>query len=200
MRKNHESWYAFAKDPETYGLHTEPEEIILVRGTVKTSAWALAAYTDAGNQAHDITFNAKAGTLAGAGFKWSSSHSSSAQLEQRVGPGDVSRTKPLSRSAGKAVARYKEELPEIEFERSKGWDSSIDAESPSNQCVFIGYYKIKYRFWGVKKISAAGGYDELPPGEDPLQSPSVVADDGEGVEAVPAAPKASDHYVCSFEC
>ena len=190
MRKNHESWYAFARDPDTYGLHAEPEDIILVRGTVKTSSWALAAYTDAGTHAHAIAFNAKAGAVAGAGFKWSSTHSSSAQLEQRVGPSDASPPVPPARNTGKAVARYKDELPEVEFENSKGASPSLGAENAQNQCVFMGYYKIRYRFWG-KKISAAAGYDELPPGEDPAQASAVVADadDGESIDAVPGEPK-----------
>ena len=185
MRRNHDKWHEFASHVLT--LDCRPEDIILVRGTVKTSAWALAAYTDAEVRATDISFSGKAGSIATAGFQWSSARSSSAEFEQRVGPSNKGKGSIRAARSGKSVARYKE-LPEIEYEKERGLASSSDDENVKDQCVFLGHYKIKHRFLLPKKIYAAAGDDEHSPSEDPAQSPAVVVADAD-IEAVPATPK-----------
>lgn len=195
MHRHHDSWYEFATNHETYGLACKPEDIILVRGTVKTTAWALAAYLENGNHTHEVVFDGQA-PFASAGFKWSTSRQSSAKFECRLGPNDdisLRRIHPgrLSIASGKAAAgSYEDELPEILVQQQRGRDVSIDADNLDNQCVFLGYYRIKYRIFKFKKIDAAAGPHELPPAEDPDLASAVVTVDSESdIEVVPAPSK-----------
>ncbi|KAF7789085.1 hypothetical protein EIP86_000018 [Pleurotus ostreatoroseus] len=199
MRKNHSSWYEFATHSQNYGLACKPEDIILVRGSVKTSAWALGAYTENGNHVHDVSFSGQGASFASAGFKWASSNQSSARFEHRIGPSDAPSLRRLTSgrsgrstiASGKAVARpTTNELPEITAERKMGIEAAIDADNTDDQCVFLSYYKIKYRIFSFKKITAAAGPAELPDGDDDNEgSPAVLMDTDPEIELVPSPTK-----------
>ena len=82
MRKHHDSWSEFAR---RRGLDIQPEHIILVRGWVKTSEWAVAAFTDSGKN-HEVNFEANAGPFGKASFSVSYSSAVSMSVEHRTGP------------------------------------------------------------------------------------------------------------------
>ncbi|KAI0086257.1 hypothetical protein BDY19DRAFT_370479 [Irpex rosettiformis] len=141
MRKHHDSWYDFAR---RRGLDIQPGHIILVRGWVKTSEWAVAAFTDSGKN-HEVNFEADAGPFAKASFSVSYSSAVSMSVEHRTGP-----TKNV-----------------------KETQAHVDVQTglPQDQCVFLSYYEIKSRgFWTKKKIRAAAEpqdeCDDRPPGPD----------------------------------
>lgn len=52
MYKHHRSWYAFAR---AQGLLLEPDDITLIRSTVKASGWTVVAFTDT-DDCHGQTF------------------------------------------------------------------------------------------------------------------------------------------------
>ena len=91
IRQNHDFWHRFAIDPAKYGLDCKPEDIIFVRGTVKTSAWAVAALKDRGHSIHDVSFSGQIGPFADAGFKVSSQNVTESTFEQRSGPSSRAR-------------------------------------------------------------------------------------------------------------
>ncbi|KAI0685048.1 hypothetical protein BC835DRAFT_1291221 [Cytidiella melzeri] len=82
MRLHHDTWCEFAR---ARGLDIEPDHIILVRGWVKTSEWAVAAFTDSGKN-HEVHFDAQAGPFAKASFSVSYSSAVSTSVEHRTGP------------------------------------------------------------------------------------------------------------------
>lgn len=82
MQKHHSSWCEFAFNQ--YGLTLKPEEIVLVRGWVKTSDWAVAAFLDRGT-AHEVSFQADAGPFANAKFSVSRSGVTSSSVQHRTG-------------------------------------------------------------------------------------------------------------------
>ena len=79
---NHDSWYRFA---ESLGHAVEPEDIVLVSGWLKTSAWALAVCTNHG-RAHEVLFNAQLGSVAGTKFDVKLSQDVEMSVDQRSGP------------------------------------------------------------------------------------------------------------------
>ena len=186
MRRNHDKWYEYATSPQTYGLVCDPGDIILVRGTVKTKSWALAAYQDAEKSVHDISFTGQAGPMVSAQFNYAETSVTSAKFEHRIGPKHrTARPPSIVSSKSKEVV---DELPEVLAERAREFERAPEGggEEADDQCVFLQYYKVKYRFFAFKKISAAAGPDELPESEnDSSMSPGVVADDDDFLEAMP---------------
>ncbi|KAF7796003.1 hypothetical protein EIP86_007172 [Pleurotus ostreatoroseus] len=176
MGRYHASWYEFATNPDTYGLMLRPEDIVLVRGTIKTSAWALGAYVDNGNNVRGVSFTAQAGQVAGAAFEWSFSNQISSQFEHRIGGYLKTRAVLSPRPTLEEGRAHEPELPEILAERQQG--IITDPESPADQCVFLSYYKVKYRLGFLKKIAANAGPADLP--DDREQSPGVWVDSESG--------------------
>ncbi|KAI0084197.1 hypothetical protein BDY19DRAFT_973545 [Irpex rosettiformis] len=86
MRRHHESWYRFATDPEKLGIECMPEDIILVRGTTKTSAWTVAAFLFKIDRVHGLAVEAQLGPAASFGLTLSSEHGIYPTCEQRSGP------------------------------------------------------------------------------------------------------------------
>lgn len=125
MIRNHESWCDFAL--KQFDLLLRPEEIILVRGSVKTSEWAVAAFMDRGSS-HELELYGIAGHLANASFSVSVSCVGIEPVSYRSGPS-------LPRAA-------------LGEETGRGHD---------DQCVFLQAYKIKQRLRiGPRFIQAAG--------------------------------------------
>jgi hypothetical protein len=126
MRLHHDAWYEFSR---ARGLDIQPEHIILVRGWVKTSDWAVAAFTDSAKN-HEVHFEALAEPFAKASFSVSYSSAVSMSVEHRAGPARTSK-------------------------EPQSYDES-ESPLPQDQCVFLSYYEIKSRgFWTKKKIKAA---------------------------------------------
>ena len=177
MRRNHDRWYEFARNPQTYGLDCEPEEIIFVRGTTKARSWAVAAYEGEAKSMQDISFNAQAGSLVSANFHYTESNFSSARFQHRIGP-HHRRGKAASIAEAKS-AGVVDELPEVLMEKELELEELSGAEEADDQCVFLQAYKIKYRFFGFKKIAAAAGAAELPGDEEESMPPGAMADEDE---------------------
>lgn len=140
MLRNHESWYSFARNPDTLGIRCSPEDIILVRGTVKTSAWAVAAFFDAGNQTREVSFDGHFSEFASAGMKYWQLRKTVCSFEQRVSP--YNPTLPAD-----SAATVRQPVPDLN-----------EPDSPSkpyaDQCVFLNYYKVKYRKFRPRKLLA----------------------------------------------
>lgn len=176
---NHASWVHFAND--VLGFTTKPDDIIFIRGTIKTSAWIVAAVFENKERGHQISLQAQAGSLAEAGFHLSSSFASISSIEHRSGP---RRTRDGLLIPGNTP--YISPNTPIE-DVTRKLMASTDTLVPGrkrDQPVFIGYYKLKSRkLWRGKKLVANAGSHELPPGEDPSQSSDVaIADQDEDVQ------------------
>lgn len=88
MHLHHHSWLSFAN--ETYGLSLQPEDVLLVRGCVKTTEWALAAFLDKGKMLQ-VAFQAQVGHLANVNFSVEQSERASTSVEHRSGPPNISK-------------------------------------------------------------------------------------------------------------
>ena len=169
IRQNHDSWYSFATNSMTYGLQCKPEEIIMIRGTVKTSAWQVAAFIDDGGHTHDVSFSGQIGPFVDAGFQVTSQTTQQPSHQHRSGPNKrLSTLAPIMpRVAGSSRPPGRLELPELEVAATM-----TTTNAPANtkdQTVFLSCYKIKRRVWFTKKVVAAGEpqepeRDDQPPG------------------------------------
>ena len=136
-------------------LGVAKEDIILVRGWIKTSGWAVAAFIEKG-QSHEITFNGQFGSLAQAGFSLAMTESTMMSVETRYGPcrrTELSKSLQSSSTAGM----------ELDTER----DSRV-------QCVFLLFYKVKDRYILPKKIIASASPHDLPEDDEALAGTSSV--------------------------
>lgn len=118
--RHHESWYTLANDRK---LHIRREDILLVSGWIKTSAWAVAALVGEG-QSHAFSLGAEGLSVAQAHFEVERSAEVEMSVLQRSGPLVLSN-------------------PERR-----------------DQCLFINYYKMKYRLPFLRQIVAGAGPDE----------------------------------------
>lgn len=185
IRQHHDSWYAFATDPVKYGLECKPEDIIMVRGFVKTSAWAVAAFPDGGASQREVAFSGTAGPFANAGFHFAQQQQRQVAFEHRVGP-SRGKSRTPSIASGKARA--------TEFPVPDVGDAAEGEAAERDQTVFLGYFKILRRKFWRKKIKAAGGYDSLPPGDDDESEPETA------IEAHPRyEPVCGSLYVLNVE-
>lgn len=124
IRQHHSSWCDLA---QAIGLALRPEDIILVRGWLKTSEWAIAAVLSEGH-AHTFSIGVDTGlSLAQAHLDIGTSTEVDVPAIHRSGPIDAT-------------------------------------ERRRNQCLFLRYYKVKYRpgplrFLGMKIVAGAGARD-----------------------------------------
>lgn len=157
MRQHHESWCEFA---QREGLDIPREDIVLVRGWVKTSEWAVAAFIEKG-QTHEVSFHGQLGQFAQAGFSVAISESSVASVETRSGP----HRRPIT--------------PPGQTHSSTGKNVDRGTDKPCDQCIFLSCYKIKYRTFLPNKIKAAADSEDLQDNEDDnmpgSSSPEVVS-------------------------
>ncbi|KAI0922265.1 hypothetical protein AcW2_007006 [Taiwanofungus camphoratus] len=182
MRSNYHSWWVFAT--EHLDLDLQKEDIIFVRGWVKTSEWAVAAFVREGRAAQ-LTFNGEFGLPASAAFSLSYSRDGQSIPEYNTGP----RQRRAGRHRGMITG-----TPETSTE-------SIFTDGPRfDQCVFLHYYKLKVRFglWPTV-VKAAGGPRDLPSaGDDDANSPGMLVDASDPVseevviEQVPAPQRPYD--------
>ncbi|KAI0343808.1 hypothetical protein BDW22DRAFT_1304140, partial [Trametopsis cervina] len=134
MLQYHDSWYEFALRK---GLQIPREEIIMVRGHVKTSQWAVAAFVDASRN-QEIVFQAQAGPLATLSLAVARSDEHSMSVDHRSGQ--------TRRNSGDAIMSDSEDV-----------DMTAQSQLPSqDQCVFVSRYKIRHRKYPWRKIRAAG--------------------------------------------
>lgn len=179
MLQNHDSWYAFATDPSTLGIRCEREDIVLVRGTMKTSAWTVGAFLSKTDDSHELSIGGRFGLVAGATVQLSSECARSNKCEQRSGPNRASPgspspielSVPTHRSEG-GIGTY------TDYMASK----SETNQAPKDQCVFVSYYKIRYRRFLPKKITANAGSPSLDPEDSDYDEGRALFATSVGVE------------------
>ena len=152
---------------------------------------------------HEVSFTGQVSSLAAAEFEYASSEQASILFEHRIGPkkrpARVHSIPPKSHSVTVDVPSTAEdtvpafftshtelstrqqlpkELPEVLRERALGLvDDAGSPEGIADQCVFLQYYKIKYRMFGLKKISAAAGPDDSGALDPDGSQPSTCGSD-----------------------
>ncbi|KAI0765564.1 hypothetical protein BC629DRAFT_1541120 [Irpex lacteus] len=146
MLEHHASWYAFATDPKKFGLQCEPEDIILVRGTMKTSSWRIGAFFGHTSRSHGLAAGAQVAPVGGANLQMSSEYNQSHKWEQRVDP-----HRALPRSSAFRLASAPDDAMDVDSVDSQGL---IYQPLVKDQCLFLNYYKIKWRKFLPKKIIA----------------------------------------------
>ncbi|KAH9918069.1 WD40-repeat-containing domain protein [Fomitopsis serialis] len=160
LKQNIREWYTFATSDEV-DLPLQKEDIVFVFGFVKTTQWAVASYVEGGRSAR-FSFNggygsaqasisafATVGNSRAPAHNWGPKHQAGPPLPPQPGPS--SRRRARSGRHNEPVA-----------------GPSADTQgSEADQCVFLQYYKMKYRLglWPTVMRGAAG-YDELPRGPD----------------------------------
>ncbi len=161
MLDNHKSWHEFATDEEKFGRRLEPEDIILVRGVTKTSAWTMAAFLGDVDRAHRFSAGVKGGPIGSAGVKWSSKHSKSHACVHRTSP-------KRSYSFSYFIVLWAD---------CRGW-CAPGTEPSSDQCIFLNYYKVKYRLLFFPKVIKANADPPSPRGtpDDTTGGPVLAAD------------------------
>ncbi|PCH43309.1 WD40 repeat-like protein [Wolfiporia cocos MD-104 SS10] len=127
MSRNFRSWHSFAK--EDLDVDLSEEDIMFVRGWVKTTKWTVAAITHHGRAAK-LSFGSNFGGPANVSFSLEASQDVSSYCFQRTGPSHKQKARESVRS---------------------------DEETfKMDQCVFVHYFRLKRRaFFGLKKIEAA---------------------------------------------
>lgn len=107
MHTYHDSWCEFARER---GHDVAPEDLVMVRGTVKSSEWTVAAFMDE-TRHQSLELEAQGGMIGSAGVALSISASSSMSVEHRSGrshPSTISTfDSPPSRDQCLFLCRYK---------------------------------------------------------------------------------------------
>ncbi|KAI0753572.1 hypothetical protein BC629DRAFT_1297029 [Irpex lacteus] len=134
MLRHHANWYAFATDHQKFGIRCAKEDLVLVRGTMKTTSWTVGAFLGTTDSAHKISIGAQASAAASAKVSLSSGYRELHNCEQRSGPYSLSQNPKDNR-------RYS--------------DGRVDATS-RNQCIFLNIFKLKHRKLLPHKVVANG--------------------------------------------
>ncbi|EMD31075.1 hypothetical protein CERSUDRAFT_89481 [Gelatoporia subvermispora B] len=175
MRKHHEAWYEFAR--ETYGRDLHLNEIVFVRGWVKTTRWAVAAFSEGGISG-SLTFNLGL-PMVNASLNISASNEVSARHLYRIGP---------ERETQSVVGA------DHLITADPGSYASVPPGPKADQCIFLMYYKVRsrrFRVWRGVDIRAAAEprdldpYDDGPPTSGASAAATEVAQEMVEVESVP---------------
>lgn len=192
IRRHHQEW---SRIVEAGNTSIKSEDVILVGGWVKTSAWAATAYTGGASNGFSITFDSSAMTAATAGFTFSTNNQTAAVGDFRDGPPtrrDTLEDRPSSppsspHSSPPRNSYHGSEPPDLNPRVTQAVDSLKKTKRPYNQCVFLQYWKIKRRMLLPSKIIARAGDAELPPRDGEESGPSVDAlDDADASDDVEA--------------
>lgn len=195
MTRHYARWLEFVT--QSLCLDYRPEDLIFVRGTVKTTpkAWAVGAYLEDGDSVHKVSVHMNAGAVARVGFDLASQRNAGRRFDYRIGLGDydplldTAAPSPPTPAGSQSANSSSADLPEVLLEQQAGYIVSPPPAGPINQCIFLQYFKLKPRravLGMFSKIVAGAGPDQLPPPEDPSSAPPVIVDGGTyDVEAAP---------------
>ncbi|TFY65309.1 hypothetical protein EVJ58_g2038 [Rhodofomes roseus] len=177
MKKNIDSWVHYAT--ETLGMEKKLDEILFVKGWVKTTHWAVAAFVDRAKNAK-VSVSGGIGAMAevGVGLLVESSSSS---VDHHTGPGTrMVQVPQISPKRNNKKSKNREQ-PEI----------VPKAELKANQCVFLHYFKMKRRLVLPPKIEAAA---------EPQDGSTFSDDDDYEFEEAPMKRKSYDpvDYVLDY--
>lgn len=171
MVRHHGSWYEYARNKR--GLSIKYEDIILVRGFIKTSTWTIAAFLGSTSRSHEVTINGRLGPFASVDVGYSSCEESCSSISPRSGPPHRMKAEeiPVSWSSNPRSSAICEPY------HARSPDGS---ESIQDQCIFLNYYKMKRRRLLPDQLTAsAGEYGAQPRGGDSdstFATPVVAAD------------------------
>ncbi|KAI0092686.1 hypothetical protein BDY19DRAFT_925585 [Irpex rosettiformis] len=183
---HHDSWYNFAST--VYTLDCKPYDIIFVKGFVKTSAWSVAAYRGNPHSEQMISLSGSFGGIGSIGFDFDAKSSEGYLFDSRYGPGgrDIQTPTHFPRpSLSSEKGKGREQLHEDNLATASSPDVTTPS-NPSDQSVFVSYYKVKQRIWWMKRIVANAGPHELPRGPHEDSAMAVLSDSDELIEEVPA--------------
>ncbi|THH02772.1 hypothetical protein EW026_g167 [Hermanssonia centrifuga] len=155
IRVYHASWVRYARDVRDHDL--QPEDIILVRGWIKTTKWTVAAFS-ASQTGRVVSAKGRIDPFASAGCELSFIGKTIMPARSRSGP---------RRSAVSCT-----QLPECATSGTGG-SSGLDK---FDQCVFLFYWKTKHRRFIPMRIYAAGEDDESYEDEDEDDHGSLTFD------------------------
>ncbi|EMD37750.1 response regulator receiver [Gelatoporia subvermispora B] len=171
MAQNFDTWYHFATETLRMDLHQS--DIVFVRGWMKTSRWAVAAFAQ-GGQSGTLTFNINPAFPASASLNVSVAKDVTVSHQYRAGP--FSQTSP---------AQYQS----ITQNPDNSSMSLAESEYKCDQCIFLHYYKMRSRFWRPRVIKAAGGprdFEYYPDDEVDLSVASEpLTPDVDDIESIP---------------
>nr|VWP00121.1 S1-like domain-containing protein [Ganoderma boninense] len=131
-------WRDFAND--RLGIELEAKDIILVSGFLKTTVWGTAAFSNISDSAELVVAGGCFVPSASGAFRVSMSRGVEASVISRAGPQD----------------------------RISTWNDSPSQDFKYDQCIFLSYYKMKYRrMIPLPRIMrAAAGPHTLPHDDD----------------------------------
>ncbi|KAI0089368.1 hypothetical protein BDY19DRAFT_140693 [Irpex rosettiformis] len=157
MHTYHDSWCDFAREK---GHDVSPEDIVMVRGTVKASEWTVAAFMDE-TRHQSLELEAQGGLIGSAGISLSLSVASSMSVEHRSGRSQ----------------------PRISSDEE---DSAANFRPMRNQCMFLCRYKMRYRKWPwqIKKIKAEGYRDDEPSSDSDSEEDTSAESDSEDEDVI----------------
>lgn len=171
MLRHHNSWYAFVTNRQKLGLQCISEDIILVRGTMKTSCWTIGAFPGQTNRSHDISAGAEIVSVGKAKLRVATTNLENQNCVQRSGPRPDRAQSTPSQSFSRRNA-IEEGAMDID---SNNQALKEDIEPIRNQCIFLSYYKIRYRKFFLKKIEARADPMSLDKDDDDSDSSAIPA-------------------------
>lgn len=179
MRQHHASWYAFVTGSKV-GLECSPEDIVLVRGTMKTSSWNLGAFIGQEHRLHDISAGGDIASTATARLRITTEKNEAPQWLQRRSPHYARSQTSTSLPPNSSTQQFN---PASSDNSTSSLQNSLHEKAPSlqndiepqkaakDQCIFLSYYKIKNRTFLPKRIVAKA-------------DPPVLDKDRDGTESI----------------
>ncbi len=138
------SWCEFANDQLGIGL--EDKDIIFVSGFLKTTVWATAAFSNISDSAELVIAGGCFVPSMSGEFRVSMSRGVDASVSSRAGPQG----------------------------RVSTWNDDASQGFKYDQCIFLSYYKMKYRRLRRPRVMrAAAGPHTLPHQDDDDGSPNI---------------------------
>ncbi|KZT00234.1 uncharacterized protein LAESUDRAFT_560651 [Laetiporus sulphureus 93-53] len=149
MGRHVRNWYTFACE---MGLEIAEEDIIFVRGWVKTTGWVVAAFTQRGKGAQ-ISISADCGAVASGHLRFEATHKSSPTYDYRSGP-ESQKTLNNQKNRGGGKQGNSKGKGRARHQESNLAQPETNQALAMNQCVFLHYLKLKRRFLGMKFMEA----------------------------------------------
>ncbi|KAH9919626.1 uncharacterized protein B0H18DRAFT_630255 [Fomitopsis serialis] len=168
MKKNIDSWVHYAT--EVLGMEKRLDEVLFVRGWVKTTHWAVVAFVERAKNAK-VSVNGSFGAMAEMGGRLVV-ESSSRSVKYHSGPESTT-----------------VQIPQVSPKRNKeGKNREVAEVGPkvemkADQCIFLHYFKMKRRPVLPAKIEAAA---------EPRDVSSIDDDEDDKFEEAPLKKKCYD--------